>query len=291
LTQPAANSPDIIEIQPCTEEGLVTLEAKLGGNDEREILDPVILCRCLDASPAFDRPRCSAEMGYGMLEKDGRKIHAFKTGKVIIRRAEGREQALAHLRLVSRTIWPAVRVDGGEALVLCLASEKGCASFPAPLADGGNLLADRPFPAAMNEARRLPQWVWVEEGLALLRSLAGAYPHSAVSKATREQFRKAEGPLLGFIAESEDAKLAAVGLPLLAASLFLDRAMRECEKLAPEAKRAVWALTVEAFEAAVTASVDRAAGLKEKLESGWASSGANLAPMFSILNLASSKLP
>jgi hypothetical protein len=283
--------PDIIEIQPCTEEGLVTLEAKLGGKEEREMLDPVILCRCLNASPVFDRPRCSAEMGYGMLEKDGRKIHAFKTGKVIIRRAEGREQALGHLRLVSRTIWPAMRIGGGEALVACLASEKGCASFPAPPADGGELATVRTFSAALEGARSLPQWGSVEEGLAILRSIAGAFPQSWSSKAFREKFRKAEGILLAFIAGTDDAKQAAVGIPLLAASILLDRVMRECEELAPETRRSAWPTAVEALEAALTASVAGAAGLKEKLEAERARGGAMLASMPSLSRLASTKLP
>ena len=283
--------PDIIEIQPCTEEGLVTLEAKLGGKEEREMLDPVILCRCLNASPVFDRPRCSAEMGYGMLEKDGRKIHAFKTGKVIIRRAEGREQALEHLHLVSRTIWPAVRVGEGEALVNCLASEKGCATFPAPPADGGELPAGRPFPAAMAQARGLPQWRFIEEGLAILRAIAGAYPLSGASKATREQFRNAERPILRFLIVVDDPKSAAVGMPFLAASLFLDRAMQECEKLPAEARSAFWELAIESFEAAGSASSGKAGDLEARIGSECARTGADGGPLRSLVRLASARLP
>lgn len=291
MTQPPAFSPDIIEIQPCTEEGLVTLEAKLGGKDEREMLDPAILCRCLNASPVFDHPRCSAEMGYGMLEKDGRKIHAFKTGKVIIRRAEGRDQALGHLRLVSRTIWPAMRVGDGEALVTCIASEKGCPSFPAPPADGGQLPGSRPFPQAMEYARRLPRWNMILEGLGMLRAIAGAYPQSGVSKATKEQFRKAEGPFLRFIAETEDSRDAAIGIPFLAASCFLDMSMQACEKLPVEARPAIWALAVETFGAAVGASSVKAGELRPRIEAECARTGADGGPLLALVRLASATLP
>lgn len=291
MTETPVLGPDIVEIQPCTEEGLVTLEAKLGGKDEREFLDPAILCRCLNSSPIFEHPRCSAEMGYGMLEKDGRKIHAFKTGKVIIRRAEGREQALGHLRLVSRTIWPAMKVLEGEALLVCLTSEKGCGTFPAPPADGGGFQPGRSFSEAIADARGLPRWNSIEEGLAQLRALAAAYPLSGVSKATKEQFRKAEGSFLRFIVETEDSRNAATGIPFLAASYFLDMAMQACELLPADHKQAVWALAVEAFNAATTASAGSIAGLKERLETEGTRSGMDPTPVQRLMMLASSMLP
>jgi hypothetical protein len=255
------------------------------------MLDPVLLCRYLNASPVFERPRCSPEMGYGMLEKDGRKIHAFKTGKVIIRRAEGREQALGHLRLVSRTIWPAVRVGGGDALVMCLASEKGCALFPAPPADGGQLPLGRPMQLAVASARDLPQWRYIEEGIGILRVIAGAYPQSGVSRATKEEFGKAEGPLIRFIIEVDEPGMAAVGICFLSASLALERAMQATELLAPGSKRAVWSLTVKVFEAVVSASVDIMAGLKEELAAEGKRSGTDMTAPASLLALAGARLP
>ena len=291
MSEQPSFSPDIIEIQPCTEEGLVTLEAKLGGKEEHEILDPVVLCRCLNASPVFDHPRCSAEMGYGMLEKDGRKIHAFKTGKVIIRRAEGRDQALGHLRLVSRTIWPAMRIGGGDALVTCIASEKGCASFPAPPADGGELPAGRTFAQALLEARKNPLWDKIDDGLARLRAIASAYPQSGVSKATKEQFRKAEGPFLAFMAENGSANEAAIAIPMLSASYNLDAAMQASERLPAEARPAFWALAAECFEAAVAGATEKAANLTEKIEAERAKMGVDIVSVVSLLRLPSARIP
>jgi hypothetical protein len=283
--------PDIIEIQPCTEEGLVTLEAKLGGKEEREFFDPLLLCRYINATPAFTKQRCSTEMGYGVAERLGRNVHAFKTGKIIVRRAEGREQALENLHLVSRSLWPALRVAGGDALVVCLGSEDGCASFPAPPAEGLELAPARPLSEAVREGRAMPRWKQVEEGIGLLRGIVKAYPQSGVSKATKEQFRKAEGPIIGFIVETEDVKKAAIGIPFLSASLFLDRGMQSCEKLDAGARPAAWALTAEAFEAAIEGSTERAAALRERLAATVSGAGAEEPFTRSLLSLAGLKLP
>ena len=291
MTETPVVGPDIIEIQPCTEDGLVTLEAKLGGKDEHEFFDPELLCRYINATPLFSKQRCSAEMGYGVAERSGRNVHAFKTGKVIVRRAEGREMALEHLRLISRSLWPALKVRGGDALVICLASESGCVAFPAPPADGGELAAGRSFAEAIVEARKLPRWNQIEDGLARLRAIAAAYPQSGVTKATKEQFKKAEGPFLGFIVETEDVEKAAIGIAFLAASILLDRAMQACEKLVVEQRPAAWALTVEAFEAAVAGSTERAGAMMQRLEAEGGQNGVDPSPICSMVRLISSKVP
>ena len=291
MTETPVVGPDIIEIQPCTEEGLVTLEAKLGGKTEAEFFDPALLCRYINATPLFSKQRCSAEMGYGVAERLGRNVHAFKTGKVIVRRAEGREMALEHLRLISRSLWPALKVRGGEPLVLCIASERGCEAFPAPPADGGELPAGRTFAEAIVEARTLPSWNLIEEGLAQLRAIAAAYPQSGVTKATKEQFKKAEGPIIVFIVETDDVKNAAIGIPFLSASLLLDRAMQSCEKLAAEQRPAAWALTVEAFEAAVAGSTERAGAMMQRLEAEGGMNGVDPSPIRSMVRLISSRVP
>ncbi len=291
MTETPVVGPDIIEIQPCTEEGLVTLEAKLGGKDEHEFFDPALLCRYINATPLFSKQRCSAEMGYGVAERHGRNVHAFKTGKVIVRRAEGREMALEHLRLISRSLWPALKVRGGSALVVCLASEEGCPAFPAPPADGGELAAGRAFAEALEEARKLPRWNLIEEGLAKIRAIAADYPQSGVTKATKEQFRKAEGPILGFVVETEDVKSAALGMPFLSASLLLDRAMQACEKLEAEQRAAAWAFTVEAFEAAVAGSTERAGAMMRRLEAEGGLDRVVPSPVRSMVRLISSRVP
>lgn len=291
MTETPVVGPDIIEIQPCTEEGLVTLEAKLGGKTEAEFFDAQLLCRYINATPLFTKQRCSAEMGYGVAERNGRNVHAFKTGKVIVRRAEGKEMALEHLRLISRSLWPALKVRGGAALVDCLASEAGCEAFPKPPADGGELEAPRTFAQALGDARSQPRWSLVEEGLGQLRAIAAAYPQSGVTKATKELFRKAEGPIIGFIVETEDVKRAALGIPFLSASLLLDRAMQSCEKLAPDAKASFWALAVEAFESVMGGSAKIAQAVLDDPRGTDVKSGAGSTSIVSMIRLLSSHVP
>jgi hypothetical protein len=246
---------NIIEIQPCTEEGLVTMEAKLAGRSgSADYFDPALLCRYIMASPAFTKQRCSVEMGYGVAERKGRNVHAFKAGTVIVRRAEGKEMALEHLHLISRSLWPAMNVCGLAALVDCLVSGGECPKFPAPPADGGELEMTRTFAEALGDARTQPRWSLIEEGLGQLRAVAAAYPQSGATKATKEQFRKVEGSILGYIVETEDVKKAALGIPFLGASLLLDRAMQECERLDADKRAAFWESAVRAFDATVNGS-------------------------------------
>lgn len=292
MTETPLVGPDIIEIQPCTEEGLVTLEAKLGGkSDSAEFFDPALLCRYINASPAFARQRCSSEMGYGVAERKGRNVHAFKTGKIIVRRAEGKEMALEHLHLIGRSLWPALKVRGGEALARCLASEGGCPAFPGPPDEGGELPATRAFHEALSGARDLPRWNLIGDGLAQLRALASAYPRSGVTKGTKELFKKAEGPILGFIVETEDVGRAALGIPFLSASLLLDRAMQECERLETDRKAACWALAVEAFEAAVEGSAEKAGAVKARIGSEGTGTGPSDVSALSLLRLLSARAP
>jgi len=291
LTETPVVGPDIIEIQPCTEEGLVTLEARLGGKPESEFFDPALLCRYINSSPAFTRQRCSVEMGYGVAERKGRNVHAFKTGKIIVRRAEGKEMALEHLHLAGRSLWPALKVRGGDALAPCLASEGGCPAFPGPPDEGGELPATRKFAEALSDARSQPRWSLIEDGLGRLRAIASAYPRSGVTKGTRELFRAAEGPILGFIVETEDARRAALGIPFLSASLLLDRAMQECERRPADARPAFWALSVEAFEAAVEGSAERAGAVGARLGAGGAMTGADPDLARSTLRLVSARVP
>lgn len=291
MTETPVVGPDIIEIQPCTEEGLVTLEAKLGGKTEAEFFDAQLLCRYINATPLFTKQRCSAEMGYGVAERNGRNVHAFKTGKVIVRRAEGREMALEHLHLISRSLWPALKVRGGSALVDCLASEGGCPAFPKPPAEGGEIPTSRSFAQALGDARGQPRWNLIEEGLGQLRAIAAAYPQTGVTKATKEQFRKAEGPIIGFIVETEDVKRAALGIPFLSASLMLDRAMQECEKLAVEKRVGAWSPIIQAFNAIFPSEGKSTADLASNLTAVLDASGSGATQSFSIRRLIQTRIP
>ncbi len=91
----------IIKIQPCTENGMVTLEVDLNPNlNEQQFFDPKYLCENLTEAPYFENTQCSEELGYARLNYKGKRLHIFNSGKIIIRRADNHEDAINALRLV-----------------------------------------------------------------------------------------------------------------------------------------------------------------------------------------------
>lgn len=163
---------DIIEIHPCTEDGKVTLEAQLRCRVNKDDLysdffDQYHLCDALSVVDMFDKMNCSPKMGYAYVEIRGKRVHIFKTGKIIMRRAENREDALRTYSKISRSLLPARICSCGNILADCFAGAceqcfgVGCAALFDTLddieegdvgrttigevlegSDGGSLLAD-----------------------------------------------------------------------------------------------------------------------------------------------------
>jgi hypothetical protein len=102
----------MIEITPCTEDGFVTLEVQLKSKSKNQDLfsdffDQYQLCISLSEVEIFNKMNCSSKMGYALAESEGKRIHIFKTGKIILRRADDREDALKALAKVSKLLMPA----------------------------------------------------------------------------------------------------------------------------------------------------------------------------------------
>ncbi|MCK5547558.1 MAG: hypothetical protein KAI64_00980 [Thermoplasmata archaeon] len=121
-----------IEIQPCTEEGMVTLEAKLGEKDE-DYFDPEIMKLALSYSP-FKDVKYSKDIGYAFALYKGKRIHIFKQGKIIIRRADNPTDALQTLKICIKTLLPAVLCDHKKPVIGCYRGEfKECLKDCVPL--------------------------------------------------------------------------------------------------------------------------------------------------------------
>jgi hypothetical protein len=114
---------ETIEIHPCTEHGLVTLEAKLGKDDE-DYYDAEIMGFALRYSP-FSDIKYSKEMGYGFALYEGKRLHMFKHGKIIIRRADDREVALKLLETCMRVLLPAVICESDRPMISLYRGECG----------------------------------------------------------------------------------------------------------------------------------------------------------------------
>jgi hypothetical protein len=115
---------ETIEITPCTEEGMVTLEAQLKSKVmDRDLFsdffDQFQLCNSLNEVEFFDKMNCSAKMGYALGERKGKRAHVFKTGKIIMRRANDKDDALNTLSDISRLLMPARLCSCNNTLVDC----------------------------------------------------------------------------------------------------------------------------------------------------------------------------
>jgi ArsR family metal-binding transcriptional regulator len=101
-----------IEVNPCTEDGKVTLESILKTEAGVELKEPyfdsVKLCEALKKIKNFSKVRCSSEMGYAIVEYEDKRIHVFKEGKIIIRRAKDRDDAVKTLQLMNKILSEAV---------------------------------------------------------------------------------------------------------------------------------------------------------------------------------------
>jgi hypothetical protein len=115
---------DTIEISPCTEDGKVTLETQLRSKVmDRDLFsdffDQFQLCNSLSEVDYFDKMNCSTKMGYALVESGGKRAHVFKTGKIIMRRADDRDDALATFYHISRMLLPARLCSCNNTLVDC----------------------------------------------------------------------------------------------------------------------------------------------------------------------------
>ena len=99
---------ETIEVNPCTEDGFVTLESKLktpAGSDSKKVyFDPVKMCEELKKIREFSRIRCSTEIGYAIIEYGSKRIHVFKEGKIIVRHADNQQDAKKTLKMIREAL-------------------------------------------------------------------------------------------------------------------------------------------------------------------------------------------
>jgi hypothetical protein len=124
MSEDTEKSDLIFQIHPCTEDGFVTIEAKLYlgssfGRPGEDFFDTKNMCISLRRLRFLDKLRCSEEMGYALAEWEGKRIHVFKGGKIIIRRARDEEDARKTLNMFARTLWGSIPCICARPLVYC----------------------------------------------------------------------------------------------------------------------------------------------------------------------------
>ena len=112
-------------IRPCvTEAGKVSAETRLapstGASSELspDFLDSSRLCWVLNISKVFSRVKCSEKLGIAKMEIDGKTVVVSKGGRINIRTARDKEDALGTTRLVSKALWPAMICSNCERAVI-----------------------------------------------------------------------------------------------------------------------------------------------------------------------------
>jgi len=105
----------ITYVHPCiSEAGKVMAEAKLASGPEGSVnlkfgfYDPIMLCWALEVSGLFNDFKCSTNLGVAKLNIDGKTVMVFKDGRVNVRAAKDKQDAIETIRLVSRSLWGAI---------------------------------------------------------------------------------------------------------------------------------------------------------------------------------------
>jgi len=133
-------------IHPCiSEAGKVTAEARLTSGPEGAVdlkygfYDPIQLCTMLNMAGFFEDVRCSPSLGIGRVTVDDKTILIYKDGRINVRRAKDREDAVQTIRLVSRSLWGAIICSCcGNAGVDCASGGcEDCVTRVCPVIGGG----------------------------------------------------------------------------------------------------------------------------------------------------------
>ncbi len=111
-----------LQFSPCAEKEKITMEVHLAlpSSQGFSLLDSCDMCLTLSAMRSMDRVSCSKQMGYAVALVNGKRIHVFKNGKLIFRKADSREDALTMLKKLQAAMRPSVVNACGSTLSNCL---------------------------------------------------------------------------------------------------------------------------------------------------------------------------
>ena len=133
-------------IHPCiSEAGKVTAETRLTSGPEGSVdlkygfYDPIQLCIMLNMAGFFEDVRCSSKLGVGRVTVDDKTVLIYKDGRINVRQAKNKEDAIQTIRLVSRSLWGAIICSCcGNAGVDCASGGcEDCVTRVCPVIGGG----------------------------------------------------------------------------------------------------------------------------------------------------------
>lgn len=135
----------ITYIHPCiTEAGKIAAETRLTSAPEGApdlkygFYDPLQLCAILNTTEFFQDVKCSPSLGIGRVHVDDKTVLIYKDGRINVRQAEDKEDALRTIRQVSRSLWGAIICSCGNASVDCASGGcEQCIAQTCPVISGG----------------------------------------------------------------------------------------------------------------------------------------------------------
>jgi len=135
----------ITYVHPCiTDAGKVAADIKLTASQEGLLnlkygfYDPLQLCAILSTIEFFQDVKCSQSLGIGRGNVSGKAVLIYKDGRISVRKARDKEDAVHTIRQVSRSLWGAIICTCGNASVDCASGGcKQCLLQGCPVIDGG----------------------------------------------------------------------------------------------------------------------------------------------------------
>lgn len=246
-------------IHPCiSEAGKVTAEARLTSGPEGAVdlkygfYDPIQLCMTLNMAGFFEDVRCSPNLGIGRVTVDNKTVLIYKDGRINVRRAKDREDAVQTIRLVSRSLWGAIICSCcGNAGVDCASGGcEDCVTRVCPVIGGGppdpTMASRGPIQQTtastiFDRVKALETRGHFEEGVTRLdeafeifreKSL-GFLEKQVVNKATlksiEERIAQVNKSAIKFIVETPSVYDAAIGLILSGVAMDLTRMVNGLE--------------------------------------------------------------
>jgi hypothetical protein len=123
--------PGITYIHPCTTEAdKIAAETKLTSSPEGTtdlkygFYDPLQVCGILNITEFFQDAKCSPSLGIGRAHVNDKTVLIYSNGKINVRQAKDKEDAIRTIRQMSRSLWGATICTCGNASVDCASG--GC---------------------------------------------------------------------------------------------------------------------------------------------------------------------
>jgi len=242
----------ISEAKPCaTDPAKTMLEIQLKADSKYPFFDLALLEANLLSLECFSSARASEQFGLARIEHEGKEIEVHSSGKVVVRRANSRADAIAAFNSLSKTLWASrICPSCANPVTDCAAGAcLECTSEPCPVIDEG------PKRIEWTETRKQDIALF-GKAMADLRQLQEAVVEGKPIKEPLLACRKANMRLL----EQSPDKDAGVALILQGLCRGLERISKT--RLTPETRRIVQ----DAVDAFNSGNASRAVNAVKKFE-------------------------